>query len=93
MPAAAGTLFSWFTLLIDYRRFFAAGARVLEVSGCAVANPILTTCFYGAWAFLVAFAWAVAVLRSALGAVARRQRGLHWLPAAETVFACGDSEK
>lgn len=87
---AGGTAFSWFTLVIDYRRFFAAGGRVLEVSGCAVANPVMTPCFYGALAFLAAFLWAIAVLRSVPEAVMRRQRGLNWLLTAGTVFAWGN---
>ena len=87
---ALGTVFSWFTLFVDYRRFFAAGGRVLEVSGCAVANPLVTPCFYGALAFLAAFVWAVAVLRSAPAAMTQRQRGLNWLLTAGTVFAWGN---
>lgn len=87
---ALGTLFSWFTLWVDYRRFFAAGGHWLEVSGCAAANPLVTPCFYGAWAFLVALVWAVAVLRSGQSLIGRRQRGLHWLLAAGTVFAWGN---
>lgn len=87
---ALGTAFSWLTLFIDYRRFFAAGGRVLEVSGCAVANPIMTPCFYGALAFLAAFLWAIAVLRSVPEAVTQRQRGLNWLLTAGTVFAWGN---
>jgi hypothetical protein len=84
---AVGAVFSWFTLVIDYRKFFAAGGRVLEMSGCAVANPLVTPCFYGALAFLVAFVWAVVNLRTAPRALTRRQRGLHWLLVAGTVFA------
>jgi hypothetical protein len=87
---ALGVVFSWFTLVVDYRRFFAAGGRVFELSGCAVSNPLATPCFYGALAFLAAFIWAVAVLRSAPEAVTRRQRGLNWLLAAGTVFAWGN---
>lgn len=87
---ALGTAFSWFTLVVDYRRFFAAGGRVLEASGCAVANPIMTPCFYGAVAFLAAFLWAITVLRSVPQAVSRRQRGLNWLLSAGTVFAWGN---
>jgi len=87
---AIGTAFAWFTLVGDYRRFFGAGGRVFEWSGCAVTNPLLTPCFYGALAFLAAFVWALALLRSAPGAVARRQRGLNWLLAAGTVFAWGN---
>jgi hypothetical protein len=87
---ALGTAFSWFTLSIDYRRFFAAGGHVLELSGCAVANPLVTPCFYGAVAFLAAFLWAVAVLRSAPGVMTSRQRGLNGLLIAGTVFAWGN---
>ncbi len=87
---ALGTLFSWTTLVLDYRRFFASGGRVLELSGCAVANPIVTPCFYGALAFLMALVWASVILRSAPAVAARRQRGLQWLLAAGTLFAWGN---
>jgi hypothetical protein len=87
---ALGTVLSWFTLLTDYRRFFAAGGHVFEVSGCAAANPLVTPCFYGALAFLAAFLWAVAVLRSAPETTMRHQRGLNWLLTAGTVFAWGN---
>jgi hypothetical protein len=87
---ALGTAFSWFTLVIDYRRFFAAGGRAFEISGCAVANPLVTPCFYGAVAFLAAFVWALVILRSAPGVVPARQRGLNWLLASGTVFAWGN---
>jgi len=84
---AIGTAFAWFTLVGDYRRFFGAGGHVFEWSGCVVTNPLLTPCFYGALAFLAAFVWALALLRSAPEAAAARQRGLNWLLAAGTVFA------
>jgi hypothetical protein len=87
---ASGTAFAWFTLVGDYRRFFSAGGRVFEFSGCLVANPLLTPCFYGALAFLGAFGWAVLVLRSAPERVAGRQRGLNWLLVAGTIFAWGN---
>jgi hypothetical protein len=87
---ALGTAFSWITLVLDYRRFFASGGRVLEISGCAVANPVATPCFYGALAFLAALVWAVVILRSPPEAASKRQRGLHWLLAAGTVFAWGN---
>lgn len=87
---AFGTAFSWITLVLDYRRFFASGGHVLEISGCAVANPIITPCFYGALAFLAAFVWATRILRSAPEAVSKRQRGLQWLLTAGTIFAWGN---
>ena len=84
---AIGTAFAWFTLVGDYRRFFSAGGHAFEWSGCAVTNPLLTPCFYGALSFLAGFVWALVLLRSAREAVAGRQRGLNWLLAAGTVFA------
>jgi hypothetical protein len=87
---AAGTAFSWFTLVRDYRRFFAAGGRVFELSGCIVQNPLSTPCFYGALAFLAAFVWSILILRSAPQAIRGQQAGLTWLLAAGTVFAWGN---
>jgi hypothetical protein len=87
---AVGTAFSWFTLIGDYRRFFAAGGRVFELSGCVVANPLATPCFYGALAFIVALVGSVAILRSPPAIALARERKLIWLLAAGTVFAWGN---
>ena len=84
---AIGTLFSWTTLVLDYRHFFDSGGRVFEFSGCAVANPLATPCFYGALAFAVALLWSVAVVRAAPDAVLRLQGGLHRLLVTGTLFA------
>lgn len=87
---AIGTGFSWITLVFDYHRFFASGGHILDISGCVVTNPVITPCFYGALAFLVAFVWAFAIFRSTPDAVLKRQRGLQFLLAAGTVFAWGN---
>lgn len=88
---AIGVLFSWTTLVLDYRRFFASGGQVLELSGCAIANPLATPCFYGALAFAIAFAWSVVILRADEDvAAAGQQRGLSWLLVAGTLFAWGN---
>lgn len=87
---AIGTGFSWITLVVDYRRFFASGGHVLNISGCAVTNPAITPCFYGALGFLAACVWALTILRSAPEAVLKKQRGLQLLLAAGTVFAWGN---
>ena len=68
----------------------ASGGHVLEISGCAVANPVITPCFYGSLAFLATFAWAFTILRSAPEAVLKRQRGLQLLLGAGTIFAWGN---
>lgn len=85
-----GTVFSWTTLVLDYRRFFASGGSAYELSGCIVANPITTPCFYGALAFLVALLWALIIFRSEPAALLKRQRGLQFLLVAGTIFAWGN---
>ncbi len=87
---ALGTAFAWVTLILDYRRFFASGGEVFRLSGCAVANPVATPCFYGALAFLAALVWAVVIFKSEADAVLRRQYGLQWLLLAGTLFAWGN---
>ncbi len=87
---AIGTGFSWITLVFDYRRFFVSGGHILEISGCAVTNPIITPCFYGALAFIAAFVWALTILRSPPETLLIRQRGLQLLLAAGTIFAWGN---
>ncbi len=87
---AAGTVFSWVTLAFDYRRFFASGGQVFELSGCAVANPLVTPCFYGALAFLLAFGWSVLILRARADEVSGKLGRLRLLLVAGTLFAWGN---
>jgi len=85
-----GTVFSWTTLVFDYRRFFTSGGHLLQISGCAVANPVVTPCFYGALAFLASMIWAIIILRSSTESIVARQRNLQYLLAAGVVFAWGN---
>jgi hypothetical protein len=87
---AVGTAFSWTALLLNYRAFFASGGKVVELSGCAVTNPVMTPCFWGALAFFIAFLWSITVLRSAPEVAPQRERGLRWLLVAGTLFAWGN---
>ena len=87
---AMGTVFSWITLFFDYQRFFASGGHILKISGCTVANPVITPCFYGALTFFAAFVWAIVNLRSASDAALKMERGLRLLLAAGTIFAWGN---
>ncbi len=85
-----GTAFSWLTLVLDYRQFFAAGGHALQFSGCSVANPAATPCLYGALAFLVAFIWSIALLRSPAETIPAGEKGLAWLLGAGSLFAWGN---
>ena len=85
-----GTVFSWTTLVLDYRRFFASGGSSYELSGCIVANPVTTPCFYGALAYLIALLWALVIFRSKPAAILKSQRGLQFLLISGTAFAWGN---
>jgi hypothetical protein len=87
---AIGTIFSWTTLVLDYRSFFDSGGTVLQFGGCAVTNPLATPCFYGALAFAIALAGSIAILRATDTAAIARQRGLNALLIAGTLFAWGN---
>lgn len=85
-----GTAFSWSVLLFQYARFLGAGCGVLQLSACAARNPVLTPCFYGAWAFLAALVWALFVTRCEPGARHTLQRRLNGLLVFGTLFAWGN---
>ena len=84
----AGTLFSWFTVFSDFSRFYNIYGSLTRVSGCAIPNPITTPCFYGAFAFLIAFIWsAIILVKSKTESTDLRQTRLNYLLIAGTMFA------
>jgi len=58
-----GSIFSLTTVVIDFRRFFAYGGDWFIFSGTMFPHPATTACFYGAFAFLGAFIFAVWILK------------------------------
>jgi hypothetical protein len=54
-----GVIFSWTVNVIDFMRFFRAEGTLIKVNDCLFPNPVTTACFWGALAFMVAFAWSV----------------------------------
>lgn len=54
-----GMIFAWTTIVVDFMRFFRSEGTLLKVTDCLFPNPVTTPCFYGAIAFMIAFAWAV----------------------------------
>lgn len=53
-----GSLFSVGTVLGDYMRFYDVEGTIFRIKDCASPNPLMTPCFWGAIAFVVAFFWA-----------------------------------
>lgn len=85
-----GTIFAWTTVANDFRRFYAIEGTIFKVQDCAIPNPVTTPCFYGAFAFLVAFVWSVILLKKDGEEQTRGERKLRWLLLASTLFAWGN---
>lgn len=49
----SGVIFSWYTVINDFLRFYKIYGTIFRIENCLVPNPVATPCFYGAIAFLV----------------------------------------
>lgn len=82
-----GVLFSWYTVYADFTRFYNTEGTLFKIKDCVYPNPIITPCFYGAIVFLVAFVWAIYVLRDKLfSSRAVKQQRLWLILLAGTAF-------
>lgn len=54
-----GSLFAWTTLYGQFQQFFGLYGTLFRFADCIMPNPLITPCFYGAVAFLVALGWSV----------------------------------
>lgn len=83
-----GTVFAWFTVFGDFERFYQVEGTLFKVKDCVVPNPVVTPCFYGAIAFLLALTWSIVIIKSInLPALYQRQKYLFWFLIAGTIFA------
>jgi len=85
----AGTVFAWYTVVTDFLRFYHYEGTLFKVRDCVVPNPVVTPCFYGALAFILALALSIQVLRKEENRTTI-QRYLTWLLGAGTLFAAGN---
>lgn len=87
----AGNIIGWFTVvseITDYCKQLGGIWALTDFSGNIVENPLLTPCFYGSIAFLVALGWNVYLLRSKDNEkIAKHFRWFITLLVAGTVFA------
>lgn len=56
-----GAVFAWSKLIPQLRNFLELYGTLFRFTGCAVPNPLLTACFWGSAAFLVALFWSISV--------------------------------
>jgi len=87
LTLAGGSIFAWYTVFGDFSRFFSAGGRITQFSGCQFPNPLITPCFYGAIAFLIALGWSIFILQNPENKKRISQKRLNWLLLAGTLFA------
>lgn len=82
-----GTVFAWFTVYSDFSRFYDLYHSYTRVQNCIIPNPIITPCFYGAFAFLGAFIWSLYILRMPNKRKNIHQKRLVLLLIGSTIFA------
>ncbi|MHB8661035.1 MAG: hypothetical protein ACYC75_03865 [Minisyncoccota bacterium] len=60
----AGTVFAWSNFLPQISRFQSLYETLFKFTDCTVPNPLLTACFFGSFAFLIALLWSLSIYRS-----------------------------
>ncbi|MCX6816382.1 MAG: hypothetical protein NTZ93_00725 [Candidatus Beckwithbacteria bacterium] len=78
----AGTIFAYFTIYTDFKRYYSLN--------CTTTNPVLTPCFYGAFAFLIGFIWSIIILKRNKAEQLKHEKNLSYLLIAGTIFAWGN---
>lgn len=90
LTLTGGTVFAWFTVFTDFSRFFNAGHEITTLTGYVPPNPLVTPCFYGAIAFLIALGLSINVILSKAKNLTKHQKRLNYLLIAGSLFAWGN---
>lgn len=85
-----GTLFAWYTVVTDFIRFYQVEGSIFKIQNCLAPNPVMTPCFYGAWAFLIALIWSFMILKMPEAKQKVQEKRLLILLIAGTLFAWGN---
>jgi hypothetical protein len=87
----SGTIFAFYTVVVDFMRFYSSEGTLLKISGCAIPNPVTTPCFYGAFGFLLALYLSYKILLTIdTGTMLKKQLKLFYFLIAGTLFAWGN---
>ena len=69
-----GSLFSWTVLMGNFSQFYSIYGTIFRFRDCYLLdNPMLTPCFYGAVAFVVALIWSLVLTFSAQSSAASQK--------------------
>ena len=82
-----GTLFSWYTIYNDFRRFVELEGSAFKFVDCQIPNPMTTPCFYGAIGFLVGLVWSILIYRMSADKQPKHQQRLSYLLIGGSIFA------
>ena len=74
---AGGSIFAWYTVFNDFSRFQRIYGTIFRIENCSVPNPVMTACFYGAIAFVIALIFSVK----------KMEKPLYFLIIGGTIFA------
>ena len=81
-----GSVIAWSTITLGLLRFYRLEGTLLKFTDCAVPNPLVTPCFFGAIAFLVALLWALSLSHAPTPSATSRYNPLWWFLLAATIF-------
>jgi hypothetical protein len=88
-----GTIVAFLSVYDDFLRFYGAEGTIFKIENCIYPNPVLTPCFYGAFAFLAAFIWTLFILKKEENGGTRQEKYLSWFLVGGTLFAWGNFTK
>lgn len=89
-----GTIVAFLSVYDDFVRFYGAEGTIFKIENCTYPHPILTPCFYGAFAFLGAFFWTLFILKKEEKvARLRREKYASRFLLGGTIFAWGNFTK
>ena len=80
----AGVFVSWYATISAFIRFNEIEGTIFKFQDCTLPNPVTTPCFWGAIAFLIAFAWSIKLLAKVNE---KHEKYLFYLLIASVLFA------
>ncbi|MFA5831816.1 MAG: hypothetical protein WC878_08410 [Candidatus Paceibacterota bacterium] len=87
----AGTIVAFLSVYDDFLRFYGAEGTIFKIENCTYPNPVLTPCFYGAFAFLAAFFWTIFILKKEdSNRRMIQEKYISWFLTGGTIFAWGN---
>ena len=89
-----GTIIAFLSVYDDFIRFYGAEGTIFKIENCVYPNPVLTPCFYGAFAFLGTFFWTLFILKKNEKVLrVQQEKYLSWFLVGGTIFAWGNFAK